>query len=333
MSTIASSCAGVILSLADSTVPNSVRDSTIYSSIERSVAEGSRVKLADVSSFIEFLTNQSADCDVGLKAYKLFHPGQLNSQMYSVMSSATLGDALETVAHCSSLLSDGAPVMISRDLEGVSINFLQLESIGVTRQYIDCCISTMLGLIHWLLPLAKPVPLVVEFSYSKPDSLRELTKVFGSNLKFSKILNRIVFSFQDWAAQLVTANPVLKLHHKRFLEAELNRQAPSVSSCIKNHVFINLVSDKNISLEDVAQKFNMSPRSLRNRLEAEGTAFRDLVDECRRKLAKHLLVSSTYSFTFISKRLGFSDPSSFHRACSRWFGCSAGTYRKSSSLL
>lgn len=332
MATLAPSCASAILRLAESTGLCYVRRMDLYSFIQRLVIEGSRVELVDALKFIEYLTLESSDNDIGLKAYGLFHPGQLTSQMYSIMSSSTLGEALETVAHCSSLLSDGAPVLISTDAEGFSINFLQLESIGATRQYIDCCVSTMLGLVHWLLPVVKPMPVTVEFSYQAPNSLCRLESVFGSNLKFSQVINKMVFSVEDWTAQLVTANPVLKLHHQRFLEYELSKSTPSVSSCVRNHIFIGLVSDSKVSIESVARKFNISPRALRNRLEIEGTSFRDLVDECRRKLAMHLLSASTYSFAFISKRLGFSEPSSFHRACNRWFDCSAGSYRMRATL-
>jgi len=72
----------------------------------------------------------------------------------------------------------------------------------------------------------------------------------------------------------------------------------------------------------------MSMRTLARRLESEGTTFRDLVDEVRRKLAVDHVGNRDIGFSELSYRLGFSHVAAFHRAFRRWTGQTPLTYRR-----
>lgn len=327
MSTLSASCANVFLRLTQLTSTRSAKLAALYASIERNVARSTRVEIMEVANLIAQLTHDSENPDIGLHAYDVFHPGQLNTQLYSIMSSATLGDALHSLAHFSSLLSDGALLYISESNEGFSIHFLRLESLGVDRQYVDCCMSTVLGTVHWLLPFEKPAPLAVAFSYREPHDRTRLQNLFGEHPRFSSATNSLTFSVQDWNRPLATANPALKTHHDNYLHAELAKTSAGLSSCVKNHILIALVSGSMTSLEAVAHTLNLSARALQNRLDEASTGFRDLLDECRKQLATHWLRFTDDTIKLISQRLGFSEPSSFHRACKRWYGCPPSAYR------
>jgi len=85
---------------------------------------------------------------------------------------------------------------------------------------------------------------------------------------------------------------------------------------------------QNLSLEEVAERLHVSPRTLHRRLEAESTSFRALVDACRRTRASELLQDSKLSIERIGEILGYADPSNFGRSCRRWFGCSPREFRQ-----
>ena len=72
----------------------------------------------------------------------------------------------------------------------------------------------------------------------------------------------------------------------------------------------------------------MAPRSLRRRLEEEGTSFRDIVETERRQLAVQLLQDTHIKLDEIAPPLGSGDTPSFTRAFRRWFGQAPGEYRK-----
>lgn len=92
----------------------------------------------------------------------------------------------------------------------------------------------------------------------------------------------------------------------------------------KLHGSLGLVA----SLDEVARALALSPRSLRRKLDQEGTSFRALVEEERRQLALQLLTGSDMKLDELAIHIGYTDTASFTRAFRRWMGCSPGEYRQ-----
>jgi AraC-like DNA-binding protein len=66
---------------------------------------------------------------------------------------------------------------------------------------------------------------------------------------------------------------------------------------------------------------------LQRRLTAEKTSFAQLIDDTRRELTQHHLADQRTSLSEIAFLLGYSDQSTFFRACLRWFGEPPGEHR------
>lgn len=86
------------------------------------------------------------------------------------------------------------------------------------------------------------------------------------------------------------------------------------------------------ALRAVARRLATSERTLQRRLESEGTSYTELVDDTRRRLAERYLREGRHGPSEVSFLLGFTHPSSFHRAFRRWTGSSPARYAASSSL-
>ena len=71
----------------------------------------------------------------------------------------------------------------------------------------------------------------------------------------------------------------------------------------------------------------MSERTLQRRLEDESSSFGQLLNDTRRGLAVQYLNRLHLSLAETAYLLGFSEQSSFFRACKRWFEVSPGQYR------
>ncbi|ENO17263.1 AraC family transcriptional regulator [Marinobacter nanhaiticus D15-8W] len=81
------------------------------------------------------------------------------------------------------------------------------------------------------------------------------------------------------------------------------------------------------ALEDVAAELGMAPWTLQRQLNAQGSRFKDLLDETRRDLATDYVLETQLNFAEIAWLLGFSGPPAFHKAYRRWFGMSPGEHR------
>jgi AraC-like DNA-binding protein len=69
-----------------------------------------------------------------------------------------------------------------------------------------------------------------------------------------------------------------------------------------------------LDLATIAARLGKRPRTVQHALEAEGFSYRGLLRHFRMSRAKTLLAESALSATEISRRLGYANPSTFHRA-------------------
>lgn len=82
------------------------------------------------------------------------------------------------------------------------------------------------------------------------------------------------------------------------------------------------------SLEEMADVFHLTPRTLRRRLVESGTTYRDLVEDVRQTLAVTMLQDRRNSLQDIAAQLGYQDASSFTTAFRRWTGLTPSAYRR-----
>ncbi|BBY25807.1 transcriptional regulator [Mycobacterium stomatepiae] len=78
------------------------------------------------------------------------------------------------------------------------------------------------------------------------------------------------------------------------------------------------------AMRDVASDLFLSTRTLRRRLELEGTSFRELVDEVRQSRAE-ALIADGIAVSQIAHRLGYGSSSAFVHAYKRWRGITPGS--------
>src|SRR5262249_12533101 len=82
------------------------------------------------------------------------------------------------------------------------------------------------------------------------------------------------------------------------------------------------------TVEQIAPRLHMSPRTLHRRLEEEGTSFRQVLTEVRRERAMRPLTRRQPAISGIAFLLVFSDARRFHRAFKRWTGHAPLSYRE-----
>ncbi|WP_323809370.1 helix-turn-helix domain-containing protein [Acinetobacter defluvii] len=80
-------------------------------------------------------------------------------------------------------------------------------------------------------------------------------------------------------------------------------------------------------LNEVAEKLNISERTLQRQLSAEGTTFLKLQDEVRKKHAKLLLNNENKTIEQVALQLGYSETSQFTRAFKRWMKMTPKSYQ------
>ncbi|NJD24399.1 MAG: AraC family transcriptional regulator [Betaproteobacteria bacterium] len=195
----------------------------------------------------------------------------------------------------------------------------------------------LLRLLHalscWLAGRGIALDRVV-FPYRKPDHFPDYALIFTADSRFAPTLT-------DGTGTLVArfnAN-LLDLPLRRD-EAALNaflEGAPGRITMLyrRDREMVTRIRDllrdafpATPSLDDIASRLHLSPRSVHRRLEEEGSSFRAIKDALRRDLALSRLAKTRDPVARIAMELGYADPSAFYRACVQWTGKGPAAYRQ-----
>lgn len=173
------------------------------------------------------------------------------------------------------------------------------------------------------------VPERVTFRHNRPTYSQECSRIFSAPVKYSSSTNQLLFT--DRTLALVPRARDLRLYHllRGFADAALASIPAKASTA--DRVLRALAEESQPSrksLRVVAQRLHVSARTLHRQLEAEETSFARLRDAHLRELAESCLHDPSKTIADISYRLGFSEPSAFHRAFKRWLGLSPQRYRR-----
>lgn len=167
----------------------------------------------------------------------------------------------------------------------------------------------------------------LEFEGRAPEHAARIAMLSGVVPRYGQSRNAVTMRRQDAEMLLPMYDP----HLVRLLEDQCRaqlarRRVTGVAGQVRQLILgpLGLVA----TLEAVAQQLAMSPRTLRRRLDEEGSSFRDLVEAERRQLAVQILEGTDMKLDELALHLGYSDTASFTRAFRRWFDSAPGEFRK-----
>ncbi|MCW2291683.1 AraC-like DNA-binding protein [Pseudomonas sp. BIGb0408] len=327
MYTMTSTCFQV---MAKTLLEQGIDPSKLDHQLVVALSRGAPIRLVQVYGLFSQATEQANNPDIGLATYVHAHPSILGAQCYSIMSSPTLGCALKLLADFHPLTSNGSHILLEQGHGTLKLVGLEVGTAPTPapRAFIDAGAALTLGLIHWLTPHEKPMPLAAEFTYPQPENTERLQQLFGENLRFSAPHNSLTFHEKISDYTLPTADEALHVMHQEYAQARLDDMVNgSIAARVVRLLVEQLTQGLNPSLSEIADTLSMSKRSLQHALERETVSFTQLLEESRLKLAHNFLRNSNRSLKYISATLGFRDQSSFHKASMRWFGMPPSQYR------
>lgn len=168
----------------------------------------------------------------------------------------------------------------------------------------------------------------VQLSMPAPADTARFIEQFGLLPEFACAENRISFSRHLLDLPLPRANPHSAQLCEQQCQALLAKR--QVRSGLAGQIRDRLLSTPGrlADMEVIASELNISSRTLRRRLEEQGSSFRQLQEEVRQALAEELLAIASLSQEEIAERLGYSEVSNFLHAFKRWKGQTPGQYRQ-----
>jgi AraC-like DNA-binding protein len=241
---------------------------------------------------------------------------------------STLRTAFQTLFRFGDLLNDDMQLeLVERDgaatlrCDGPWGNSRRYE-----RTVAEMVTVGMYNLIHQFDPDATVDR--VSFAYAAPDYHGEYTRIFEGAEHFRQPFTGLVFDAAVLDARSLCKDEELLLNLRSVAELRierLRRTAPysrQVSEFLLKHP-----APHRVTIADVARAMSLSERSLQRRLAAAGQSYSTIASAAAAATATRFLEQQQLSIKQTAHEMGFSDPSSFHRAFKRWTGKTPGKSR------
>ncbi len=198
------------------------------------------------------------------------------------------------------------------------------------RRFADETLLVMLhGLLCWLA--GRRVPLLrLDWGHPRPAHADEYRRMFSALQRYDAPATAVSFDARVLAASVTVDAASLKaflrdapqsVFLKQVMASGLDEQLRRLCRAALDR------GDAAPTLAMLAAVLQLSPATLRRRLDAEASPWGRLKDEVRRDLALQLLAQGQQSVADIATRLGFSDASTFYRAFRKWTGSAPGVWR------
>ena len=132
-------------------------------------------------------------------------------------------------------------------------------------------------------------PLALELRFPAPAELQPYRDAFQCPLRFNAASNAPLFARIDVAIPLPTFHPLAHEMIERLANEQLRRIHRAETSSRAHEAIIRRLHDREPRRTEIASALGIGDRTLRRRLAAEGTSFRGLLDDTRRRLAQEYL--------------------------------------------
>lgn len=288
-----------------------------------------RIPYADMMVLAERAARMTKDDAFGLHVGERVEQKEYGLVGYSVMTSATLGEALRTLERYVPIWTNVGKFQL--DVEGsvaiVRWNYANC-SLPETRQDCEMTMAT-LARFDLLSAGGDWRPREVWFQHKKRNDAREHARIFRAPVRFGMPMNALLLESEGLSLPLIHADECV--HDVLTAEAERVLASGSDDGSISQRVaaFVrDRLGEEDFSLEAASRHFGVGERTLQRRLKEESASYRELTDRARRELARRLLLSSDATPAEIAGALGFCEPSVFYRAFQKWYGMAPQAYRR-----
>lgn len=263
----------------------------------------------------------SRTADFGLQAANIFKPKAFGAMGYSMMSAPTLKDSLIRSTRYAGSVTQASSSKLTSFAGGAQFEIIQPLPVPLVpdfEQTYEFLTLLMLNFLRWLVGF-EIKPQRAEFIHKAPSYTNTHAQFFGCPVYFNTGHTTLIFSDEQLALPLITADAVMAAFHDRHAEERTIRFGSSPYVLQTRRLITQMLPVAEPTRQQIAASLNLNERTLQRRLLEEGASFNDLLDEIRRGLAQMYLANINITLIETGNLLGYSEQSSFNRAVRRWF--------------
>ncbi len=204
----------------------------------------------------------------------------------------------------------------------------ELIDLGDLRRFIT---DRELMSVYMMCSSALGFPILfneIRLTYPRPDHASYFKEIFFCPVTFDADESMISFDKRFLFMPLPMANPLARNAYEKECKRVYLRLKYQGTTLDRIRQELLFPDEEFPSFEQLARRLNISPRTLRRHLTAEGTSFKKLLNDIRKEKAIELLNTTNFSIERIATELGYSDVPNFYHAFKVWTGTTPSNWRK-----
>jgi AraC-like DNA-binding protein len=265
------------------------------------------------------------DPALGLAAARPADLGQLLGLNYLMQLMPSRLEALQVMERFWPLAAGHIELRFEREADGLHLSLHGTSPLRPALEEVDYWYARQ---IHHLRGwICAPDPLLeVRLRRDAPADSAPWERLAGRPVRFGAERDELLLDYQALLHERPAGPSSVRLALEEALDDYARQTADgSLLELVSCAVLRELHT--NLTLESLAERLHMTPRTLHRSLLRDGWSFSDLVDIHRRYLAHDLLKGSTLPIAEVADRLGYGEVNSFTRAFRRWYGATPGALR------
>lgn len=287
-----------------------------------------RIPINSMTLLWEAAIKATANTAFGLSVTEHVHAVHFKALGMLIMSCENLAQALEKIMTYHALVSDSVQLNLQHTPDKIGFSIRAVEGVKISPAAFDAFFSVIVKFCRGMIGNESLVA-KLDLIRSEPESVKPWLAFFDAEVNFNREDNCLWLyrSFLE-KTSLHFDEKVLQMNEnsvQNYLQ-EMNANT-WVDKCKK---FLVIGSgEESPSLTKIAEKLNVSERTLARHLRAEGFSFSEILQQKKQDLACYYLLETDDSITNIALNLGFKDSSNFNRAFQRWYQTTPSEYRTS----
>lgn len=238
----------------------------------------------------------------------------------AVRSAPTVGDSMEVVRRFGHVRAPFLDIGLKHDRQSARLVFRSTVEIEEAT-WRSLSLTVMLGITGMLSPLLEEriEELEVRFPWPQPTYVSRIRTALAAQVGFGGRELSLSLPLRLCQDPSPFADAGLHASAIAALENASKRFNASSRLLLKLQDLLTRKRKGRVSEDEAAQELGLSRRTLVRRLSECGTSFRQMLDAELMVRARGMLDEGTLSRAEMADALGFDDPTSFSRACRRWF--------------
>lgn len=294
---------------------------------DHKLAQGQRLPVTTVRQIWHQAAALANDPLLGVKIGQKLDYRALGALMPMLWHSPTVREALNNILRFQTLASESGLFKLTQaktstkafvDLDVIYFSYIPTANVLPINPHQ--ILSVVIGTIDLITRLSNHK--VYPLKLTVPSTLN--AKIIARSVNFPVQCAEgnvtAVFSTAHLDDAVMGCDPHLYEINKAYAQQRLRLSNEGLALIERVKTFIIQSEYGAAKFEAAEPELGISKRTLQRHLSDQGTSFRLLKEEVIKEQAVKLLIADRLPIEDIAKKLGYSEPSAFHRAFRNWFG-------------